>query len=82
MLHHPWSNMEASKTASKLPAQDIEKLVVEDLTPLSAHVISHQATINIGMLMLLFGHWPHYGVALMKETFQVLLDMWLMENLQ
>lgn len=32
----------------KLKEQDLSKLVVEELTPLTPEVISRQATINIG----------------------------------
>ncbi|KAF6141381.1 hypothetical protein GIB67_021197 [Kingdonia uniflora] len=38
-----------------LMEQDLEKLVVEDLTPLTPEVISRQATINIGTI----GHVAH-----------------------
>jgi len=42
-------------TGSKLRPQDLSKLNLSELTPLSPEVISRQATINIGTI----GHVAH-----------------------
>lgn len=44
-----------SKVRPQLAVQDLETLKPESLTPLDLHVISRQATINIGTI----GHVAH-----------------------
>ncbi len=44
----PQINMDG-KDDSKLAKQDLSKLNIKELTPLTPMVISRQATINIGM---------------------------------
>jgi len=46
-----------------LSTQDLSKLVIEDLTPLTPEVISRQATINIGVI----GHVAHGKSTLVKS---------------
>merc|ERR1711871_1917163 len=51
----PRTQRETRMAKPKLKEQDLSKLVVEELTPLTPEVISRQATINIGTI----GHVAH-----------------------
>merc|ERR1719188_1406272 len=51
----PEYSMDGRPLQMHLHKQDLEKLKVEELTPLSKEVISRQATINIGTI----GHVAH-----------------------
>eukprot|EP01051_Picozoa_sp_SAG22_P006625 SAG22_NODE_439_length_10489_cov_7.745813_3_plen_530_part_00 len=67
--------VEAVDESDGLSLQDLSKLVVEELTPLTADVISRQATINIGTI----GHVAHGKSTVVKAISGVATQRFLGE---